>query len=181
MKRVTKKNALRLVPAGIVLLCLGTAFSPPFDCSVDAGKKSEILSRGKNLFFESRYGEAMETWSSVKEDFPCSFQIDKWRARALIMAGRPAEAVELLSPYLVITPEHPELLMLLGMGRLDMGETEQALALLDEGDRFLTGAAGLYLARADACYRFGLDARAARAKNKARIILNLNVEAAHGR
>lgn len=174
MKFLIKKSLPLLLLSGSVLLFPGTSLYPTANCSAYSAEKGEILDRGKASFFQGRYEEALEIWSSPEEGFPCSFPTDKWKARAFIMTNRPAEAVTLLSPYLGIIPEHPELLMLIGMARLEMGEIEHAMILLDRGERFLSGAAGLYLTMADAYYRYGLESMAGEAKRKARLLLSLD-------
>lgn len=169
-----KKSLPLLLVSGGALLFPGISPHPTADCSGYSTAREETLERGKASFFQGRYEEALEIWAASEDGFPCSFPTDKWKARALIMTGRSEDAVKILSPYLDIIPEHPELLMLLGMARLETGEFEHAMILLESGERFLSGAAGLYLTMADAYYRYGLDSMAAEAKRKARLLLSLD-------
>ena len=157
-----------------VLLLISSGLTTAGGCSAGEVDKRENLNRGQVLFFQGQYEEALGVWAQIKEDFPYSFLMDKWRARAFLMLDQAGSALTLLQPYFEVIPEHPELLMLLGMCRLQMGDTEQAFSLLDAGSRRLSEAAGIYLIQADAFYRFGLSSRAALAKKRAQLLLSLD-------
>ncbi|MGC9311399.1 MAG: tetratricopeptide repeat protein [Sediminispirochaetaceae bacterium] len=134
----------------------------------------ELLDRGKSEFFAGDYDRALEIWGSAPSAFPYTLVIDKWRARAYLMKDQPSAARSLLSPYLQLAPEYPELLMLLGRCELELGNPEKALVLLSEAAKFLQGGVGIYLTQADAFFRFGLYQRAENARSKARLLLNID-------
>jgi predicted Zn-dependent protease len=173
-----KKSLPLLLLSGIIFLLPGSPLRPEAGCSKKSAADTDILERGKAVFFEGRYGEALEIWAALEGGAPCYFSYDKWKARALLMTGTPGKAVDLLTPYLEVIPEHPELLLLLGTARLDMGDFEHSMMLLGAGERSLSDSAGIYLTIAEVYHRFGLFGRAEDARTKARLLLNLDSSAA---
>lgn len=134
---------------------------------------NEVLQKGKRDFFAGRYDTALETWKRIEPRFPFSFQIDTWRARALLLQQQAGKAYELLAPYLQVIPDHPELLLLLGKCRFEQGDYSEAVELLERGAACVHGLAGIYLTRAEMYYHIGLHSRAAEYRRIARRLLNL--------
>ena len=134
---------------------------------------NEVLQNGKRDFFAGRYGEALKTWDRIETRFPFSFQIDTWRARALLLRQQTDRAYELLTPYLQVIPDHPELLLLLGKCQFERGNYAEAVELLERGAACVHGVAGIYLTRAEMYYHIGLHSRAAEYRRIAQRLLHL--------
>lgn len=134
---------------------------------------NEVLQQGKRDFFAGQYDAALETWKQVEACFPFGFQIDIWRARALLLQQQAGRAYELLAPYLQVIPDHPELLLLLGKCRFEQGHYSAAVELLERGTACVHGLAGIYLTRAEMYYHIGLHSRAAEYRRIARRLLHL--------
>jgi len=138
-----------------------------------AGIFDELLESGKSHFFAGRYAKALSIWEESETQFPYGFRMDKWKARALLMENHPELAYELLSPYLQIIPEHPELLLLLGKCRFEQGNYTEAVELLEWGAGCVTGIAGIYLTRAEMYYHIGLHSKAGEFRQIAQRLLHL--------
>src|SRR6056297_1529775 len=88
-----------------VLLLISSGLTTAGGCSAGEVDKRENLNRGQVLFFQGQYEEALGVWAQIKEDFPYSFLMDKWQARAFLMLDQAGSALTLLQPYFEIIPE----------------------------------------------------------------------------
>ncbi len=132
-----------------------------------------LLQAGTQEFFAGHYNAALETWEEIKTDFPYSFRVDTWRARALLMKQEAAHAYDLLHPYLQLIPDHPELLLLLGKSQFELGNYAEAVELLERGAACARSVAGIYLTRAEMYYHIGLHGRSGRYRRIAQQLLHL--------
>ena len=132
-----------------------------------------LLEGGKQEFFAGHYDAALETWEGINTEFPFSFRVDTWRARALLMNQEAGRAFNLLHPYLQLIPDHHELLLLLGKSQFELGNYAAAVELLERGADCARGVAGIYLTRAEMYYHIGLHGRAGKYRRIAQQLLHL--------